>query len=78
MVWSLLHINFNRVYGYVEDKGGRKYLALIPSDENKGETKYYKESLNKIKYLTELENCDLGNYDHKYISTRFNSDNNSP
>ena len=64
------------INGHTEDNNWCKYLTLITVDENKGEIKKYKETLNKIKYFIELENNDLGRCDGKYIKIRFEWDNN--
>ena len=53
------------INGHTEDNNWCKYLTLISVDENKGEIKKYKETLNKIKYFIELKNNDLGRCDGK-------------
>ena len=54
-----LYISFNRINGYIEEHNGRKDIILIPVDENKCETKRYRELWKKIKYFIVLENNDF-------------------
>ena len=68
-----MHIDFNKLNGYIEDNDGSKYLTLILVDGTKGEVKKYKETWNKIRYLTQLENNDLGKDHDKYIKFLFTS-----
>ena len=37
--------------GYFEEINGNKYLALVPTNENKEKTKKYEELRSKIRYL---------------------------
>ena len=68
-----MHIDFNKLNGYIEDNDGSKYLTLILVDGTKGEVKKYKETWNKIRYLTQLENNDSGKDHGKYIKFLFTS-----
>ena len=36
-----LYLTFNKVNGYLEEINGSKYLALVPTNENKEEIKKY-------------------------------------
>ena len=47
------------------NNSGSKYLILLLDDEKKGNIKKYEETLNKIKYLIELENNDSSKFDVK-------------
>ena len=69
LAWSLsISINLDKVNGCIEDNSKNKYQTLISDDRNKSEIKKYKETWNKIKYLTELENNDLDKKDGKNMN----------
>ena len=53
-------------------------MVLFHTDESKDRLKKYEELRNKIKDLTRSTNNNSGNYDKKYMRTKFNSDDHLP
>ena len=64
----------NKINGYIEEKRRKKNLTLVHTDESKDRLKKYEELRNKIKDRTRSTNNNSGNYDEKYMKTKFNSD----
>lgn len=61
-----LYIIFPKISRYIKGHDGSKYLTLIPIDEkDKSVLKNYQEMLDKIKYLTKLNNNYSDHYDEK-------------
>ena len=73
---NTLYLNIDHPSGYIKEKGVKKYLVLVSTDENKELLKKYSdvwnEIKNKIKEVDDSE-CD---YEKDYMKIKFNSDDN--
>ena len=75
---ELLCIIIEKINWFIEESNGKKYLTLVPTDENKDILTKYEELWKKIKYLLRSVTNNLHDYDEKYMKIRFNSDNYLP
>ena len=65
--------------GFIEEKGGNKYLNIAFTDNNVEVLKIYKEVLSGIKRCIEkLNNNKSGEYEKDYMKIKFNSDDKLP
>ena len=71
-------LRINHASGYIEKRGGNKYLVSDPADENKELLKicnnFFNGIRNKIKEMSSDE-CD---YEKDYMKIKFNSDDDLP
>ena len=63
---------------YFEEINKSKYLTLVSTNENKEKIKKYEELWSKIRDLIRSVTKNLGDYDEKYMKTKFNSGDKSP
>ena len=75
---KLLYIIIEKINWFIEESNGKKYLTLVPTDENKDILMKYEELWKKIKYLLRSVTNNLHDYDEKYMKIKFNSDNYLP
>ena len=72
-----LYLLISHENGYIQEKGGNKYLDFDSTDENKELLEKYKDVFNgvrdNIKEVSDSE-CD---YEKDYMKIKFNSDDNS-
>ena len=71
-----LYFIFDKVYGYIEESNGNKYLALVCNDKNKGVLTKYTKLWNKIKNVIEKINNKPGEYEKYFMKIKFSSDDN--
>ena len=73
-----LYLFVNHANGYIEEKGGNKYLIFDSTNENKELLKKYDDVWNGIK--NKIEEVSSGEYDYEkyYMKIKFNSDDNLP
>ena len=65
--------------GFIEEKGGNKYLNIAFTDNNDGVLKKYKEVWSGIKSCIEkINNNKSGEYEKDYMKIKFNSDDKLP
>ena len=69
-----LCLGITRVNGYIEEKGGNKYLVFDSTDENKELIKKYKDVFNKIRDKIGEKNNNECNYEKDYMKITLNSD----
>ena len=73
-----LYLLISHENGYIQEKGGNKYLDFDSTDENKELLEKYKDVFNgvrdNIKEVSDSE-CD---YEKDYMKIKFNSDDNLP
>ena len=60
--------------GHFEENNGNKYLALIPTNENKERIKKYEELWSNIRDLIRSITKNSDDYHEKYIKIKFHSD----
>ena len=75
---NLLCLIFGEMTRYFEVINGNRYLTLVPTNESKEKTKKYEEPLIKIRILVRLITKNLDDYDEKYITIKFGSDDELP
>ena len=75
---NLLCLIFGEMNRYFEVINGNRYLTLVPTNESKEKTKKYEEPLIKIRTLVRLITKNLDDYDEKYITIKFGSDDELP
>ena len=75
---NLLCLIFGEMNRYFEVINGNRYLTLVPTNESKEKTKKYEEPLIKIRTLVRLITKNLDDYDEKYITSKFGSDDELP
>ena len=69
-----LYLIFRDVNRYYEEIDESKYLALIPTNENKEKTQKNKELCSKIRDLIRSITKNSNDYDEKHKKIKFNSD----
>ena len=64
------------MYGHFEETNGNKYLTLVPTNENKGKIRKYKELWirDSIRPITKT----LDDYNEKYMKIKYNLDDELP
>ena len=75
---NLLCVIFGEMNRYFEVINGNRYLTLVPTNESKEKTKKYEEPLIKIRTLVRFITKNLDDYDEKYITIKFGSDDELP
>ena len=69
----------DRIYCFIEEKNGDKYLSIPSTDRNLELLKKYSEVWDGIKDCIEkINNNKLGEYDKDYMKIKFNSDGDIP
>ena len=74
---NTLYLNIDHPSGYKE-KGVKKYLVLVSTDENKELLKKYSDVWNEIKNKIKEVNDSECNYEKHYMKIKFNSDDDIP
>ena len=68
-----------KIDGFIEERGGNKYLNIAFTDNNDGVLRKYKEVFDRIKSCVEkINNNKSGEYQKDYVKLRFNSDDKIP
>ena len=62
---NTFYLIINKRNGYIKESNGKKYLMLVPNDENKDTLKQYEELGNNFRYLIKSITNNLDNYDKK-------------
>ena len=74
-----LYLLIYKIDGFIEEKGGNKYLNIAFTDNNDKVLKKYKEVLSRIKSCIETINSSKsGEYEKDYMKIKFNSDDKLP
>ena len=74
-----LYLLIYKIDGFIEEKGGNKYLNIAFADNNDEVLKKYKEFLSRIKSCIEkINNNKSGKYEKDYMKIEFNSDEKLP
>ena len=73
-----LYLLINHASGYIEEKGGNKYLIFDSTDENKELLKKYNDVWNGIKNKIEEVSSGKCDYEKDYMKIKFNSDDDLP
>ena len=74
-----LYLLVHRIYGFIEEKEGDKYLNIASTGRNSEVLKKYSEVWNGIKDCIErINGSKLGEYDKYYMKIKFTSDDNIP
>ena len=74
-----LYLMINRIFGFIEEKNGDKYLNIASVDRNSELLKKYSKVWNGIKdYIEKINNSKLGKYHKDYMKIKFNSDDDIP
>ena len=73
-----LYLFVNHANGYIEEKGGNKYLIFDSTNENKELLKKYDDVWNGIKNKIEEVSSGECDYEKYYMKIKFNSDDNLP
>ena len=73
-----LYLLINHASGYIEEKGGNKYLIFDSTDENEELLKKYNDVWNGIKNKIEEVSSGECDYEKDYMKIKFNSDDNLP
>ena len=73
-----MYLLVNHANGYIEEKGGNKYLIFDSTNENKELLKKYDHVWNGIKNKIEEVSSGECDYEKYYMKIKFNSNNNLP
>ena len=73
-----VYLLINHAYGYIDEKGGNKYLIFDSTDKNKELLKKYNDVWNRIKNKIEEVSSDKYDYEKNYMKIKFNSDDGLP
>ena len=73
-----LYLLINHASGYIEEKGGNKYLIFDSTDENEELLKKYNDVWNGIKNKIEEVSSGECDYEKDHIKIKFNSDDKLP
>ena len=73
-----LYLLINHASGYIEEKGGNKYLIFDSTDENEELLKKYNDVWNGIKNKIEEVSSSKCDYEKDYMKIKFNSDDGLP
>ena len=74
-----MYLLIYKIDGFIEEKGGNKYLNIAFADNNDEVLKKYKEFLSGIKSCIEkINNNKSGKYEKDYMKIEFNSDEKLP
>ena len=69
-----MYLCINHASGYIEEKGGNKYLIFHPIGENKKLLKKYSDVFNGIRDKTKEINSNEFDYEKDYTKIKFNLD----
>ena len=74
-----MYLFIYKIDGFIEEKGGNKYLNITFTDNNDEVLKKYKEVLSEIKRSIEkINNNKSREYEKDYMKIEFNSNNKLP
>ena len=74
-----LYLLIYRIDGFIEEKGGNKYLNIAFTDNNDEVLRKYKEVFGGIKSCIEkINNNKSGEYEKDYMKIKFSSDGKLP
>ena len=73
-----LYLLINHASGYIEEKGGDKYLIFDCTDENEELLNKYNDVWNGMKNKIEEVSSGECDYEKDYIKIKFNSDDKLP
>ena len=74
-----LHLLIYKIDGFIEEKGGTKYLNIALTDNNDKVLKTYMEVLSGIKSgIEKINNNKSVEYEKNYMKNRFDSDDKLP
>ena len=73
-----LYLIINKQNGYFEEINKKKYLALVLTNETKENNKKYEEQWSKLRDLIRSITKNSDEYDEKFMTIKFNSDNELP
>ena len=70
-----MYLLIYKIDGFIEEKGGNKYLNIALTDNNDEVLKKHKDVLSGIKSCTEkINNNKLGEHEKDYMKIKFDSD----
>ena len=76
---NLLYLLIYKIDGFIEEKGGNKYLNIAFTENNDEILKKYKEVLVGIKSCIEkVNNNKSGEYEKDFMKIKFDSDDKLP
>ena len=74
-----MYLLIYKIDGFIEEKGGNKYLNIAFTDINDEVLKKYKEVLSGIKRnIEKINNNKSGEYEKDYMKIKFDSDDKLP
>ena len=74
-----MYLIIYKIDGFIEEKGGNKYLNIAFTNNNDEVLKIHKEVLSGIKsYIEKINNNKSGQYEKDYMKIGFNSDDKLP
>ena len=74
-----LYLLMYKIDGFIEEKGGNKYLNIAFTDNNDEALKKYMDVLSGIKNgIEKINNSKSGEYEKDYMKIRFDSDDKLP
>ena len=74
-----MYLLIYKIYCFIEEKGGNKYLNIVFTDNNDEVLKKYKEVLSGIKSgIEKINNNKSGEYEKDYMKIKFDSDDKLP
>ena len=73
-----MYLLIYKIDGFIEEKGGNKYLNIAFTDNNDEVLKKYKEVLSGIKSCIEKINNKSAEYEKDYMKIKFGSDDKLP
>ena len=74
-----MHLLIYKIDGFIEEKGGTKYLNIALTDNNDKVLKTYMEVLSGIKSgIEKINNNKSVEYEKNYMKNRFDSDDKLP
>ena len=74
-----MYLIIYKIDGFIEERGGNKYLNIAFTDNNDGVLRKYKEVFDRIKSCVEkINNNKSEEYEKDYVKLRFDSDDKIP
>ena len=73
-----VYLIINHANGYIDEKGGNKYLIFDSTDKNKELLKKYNDVWNGIKNKIGEVSSEKYDYEKHYMKIKFNSDDDLP
>ena len=74
-----MYLLIYKIDGFIEEKGGNKYINIALTDNNDEVLKRYMEVLSGIKSSIEkINNNKSGEYEKDYMKIKFDSDDKLP